>query len=324
MAKGDRVTRSAYNSLFTSVSNIMGIGAGQAGYGQQLLSRPANVGEVISAELLTNLRTDMAKAWAHQTNTAVVDSFTVGPPNLKLFISGDVLTDFATQYNNFINSGTTGILTRVALAHPSQLTSGTPITSTVRTTNWGGSTDVISHTVTVSFPGYTQGSLTVPAADHARVFFNAGGAIQISASLAGGTATSKNTTWTNLLAGFGVLSFKGTNSEITGTLNSGGSLGSTTGFTSLIIGAAAITILSQPGPAGVYAENDYIVQVSRPTSSTLAFTITFRDDDAGDQTGLGGPVDEEVTGTLTSLVRCARPSGENVDVPAPAGTSTTL
>lgn len=324
MAKGDRVTRVAYNTLQASVANIVGIGSDQVGYGQQVLSRQANVGEVVSAALVSHLRTDMAKAWAHQTNTVVVDNFEIGPPNLKLYQSGDVLRDFITQYNDFVNNATTGILARRNLANINQLTSGVEITSTTRTASWGGLTDVISHTVTVTFNGYTQGTLSVSPNNHARVFFNAGGSIQISASRTGGTGSTKDTTWTNLLSGFGVLSFRGSSSSITGTLNSGGSLASSTGFFGLIVGAAPTTILIQPGPAGVYAENDYVVQVSRPTSNTIAFTITFRDDDAGDQTGTGAAVDEEVTGTLTSLIRCTRPSGSNVDVPSPTGTSTTL
>lgn len=324
MAKGDRITRSAYNSLQSQIAGLMGVGTGQTGYGQALLSRQANVGEVVSSTLLANLRTDMAKAWTHQTNTAVVDSTTIGPPNLKLYQSGDLVSDFATQYSDFINNATTGILTRKTLAAAAQLTSGISITSTQRTTAWGGATDVISHVVTVTFGGYTQGSLSVTAADHARAFFNAGGSIQISASRTGGSSTSKNTSWSNLLSGFGVFNFGATTSSITGTLNSGGSLATTTGFFGLTVGAGATTVLIQPATAGVYVENDYNIAVRRPTDSTIEFTIQFRDDDAGDQTGLGPAVDEEVDGTLTSTVQCTRPSGSNVDVPAPTGSATAL
>jgi hypothetical protein len=101
---------------------------------------------------------------------------------------------------------------------------------------------------------------------------------------------------------------------------------STVGFNSLTVGSATYTqIFRTTGPsASKYIENDYIIKVRRPTTSTLEFVITFRDDDAGDQTGIGAPVDEEVVGTLTSVVRCTRPSGANVDVPAPTGVSTGL
>jgi len=104
----------------------------------------------------------------------------------------------------------------------------------------------------------------------------------------------------------------------------------TTGFFQLVTGSTNYTqIFRTTGPTtpnNKYVENDYIIKVRRPTASTLEFVITFRDDDAGDQTGIGSAVDEEVTGTLTSLVRCTRPSGTggNVDVPAPTGVATAL
>lgn len=326
MSKGDRITRSAYNTLQSQVAGILGLGSGQSGYGQSVISRAANVGEVISAPLLSQLRTDMAKAWTHQTNTGVVDNFLVGPPNLKLYQSGDVVTDFVTQYSDFINNATTGIFTRRALFNAAQMTAGISLSSAQRTTSWGGASQVqvISTTITVTFGGYTQGSLTVPAADHARVFFNAGGSIQLSATRTGGSGGSKNTTWSNMLTGPGAVSFRPTSTTIAGSLNSGGTVASSTGFFNLTVGAGLTTIMSQPGPAGVYAENDYIIQVRRPANNTLEFVVTFRDDDVGDQTGLGPPVDESVDGTLTVTAQCTRASGSNVDVPAPTATSTAI
>jgi hypothetical protein len=335
MSKGDRINRDLFNLLQSQAASLMGVGSGQTGYGQQVLSRQINVGEIISASLFNNLRTDLAKAFGHQLNQLVVDQnpdpnnlsspFNF-PPNLVLLESGDIVAfSFLDQFNNFINDPTVGVLARKDLAAAAQL-STTGLTSTPRTTAWGGASQAqtISHTVTVTFGGYTQGSLTVTAADHARCFFNAGGSIQLSASRSGGTVSSKNTTWSNMLSGFGVLNFRASTSNITGTLNTGGTLSSSIGFFDLTVGAAAVTLMNQTGPTGVYAENDYNVTVSRPTTSTLAFTITFRDDDAGDQTGLGPPVDEQVDGTLTSVVQVTRPSGSNVDVPAPTGSATAL
>jgi len=326
MSKGDRITRNSYNALQTQVAGLMGVGSGTTGYGQALVSRQANIGEVITATLLSVLRTDMAKAYAHQRNVAVVDSAVVGPPNLKLYVSGDVVSDFITQYTDFINNGSTGILANKDLANAAQLQANISISNTQRSTVWGGSAQVqaVSHTVTVTFGGYTQGSLTVSAADHARVFFNGGGSIQVSASRSGGTASSKNTIWSNMLSGIGNLSLRAISSTLSGSLNPSGSVATSVGFFNLTVGAGATTLLTQTGPTGVYAENDYIVQVRRPSTNTIEFIITFRDDDAGDQTGLGAPVDEPVDGTLTSLIQCTRPFGSNVDVPAPTASSTAI
>lgn len=326
MAKGDKITASRFNTIRATVVSIMGIGSGQTGYGQATISTAATPGTAVSSTTFNNLRTDMGKAYTHQTGELIANQpasvlANQLPPNLELITGTTTISDdILVQYNNFVNDGSVGILARKADADATQLDTAVS-TSTTRSATWGGAAQVqtLSHTVTLTFNGYTQSTLTVPAADHIRCFFNAGGSINISASLSL-TAGAKNSTWRSMLSGFGTLFFRNTGTTITGTTNPGGSTNNI-GFANLTTGAAATTLLTQPGPAGVYAENDYIVQVSRPTANTLAFTITFRDNDSGDQTGLGPAVDESVDGTLTSTVSVTRPSGSYVDVPAPTGVS---
>lgn len=329
MAKGDRITASRFNAIRNNVVRVMGVGSGEEGYGQQTLSQVVVPGQSITSTIFNNLRTDIAKAYSHQTGEFVVNtnanelvSSTLLPPNLDLVDGSTQITNaLLVQYENFAAN----ILTNRSLANVGQLTSGV-VSNQQRTTAWGGAsqTQSVSHTVTLTFNGYTQGSLTVSGADHARAFFNAGGTIDITASRSGGTVSTKNTTWTNMLSQFGTLRFGAASTSITGSTNTGGSVGSSVVFTSLTVGGAAQQMLFQPGPSGVYAENDYVVTVSRPTSDTLAFTITFRDNDDGDQTGLGDEVDENVDGTLTSSISVTRPFGDNVDIPSPTASSTTL
>ncbi len=346
MAKGDRITTAAYNNLQSTTSLVMG--ANSNGYGQFLNSAPAQVNTVITSTQWNNLRNDMRRAYLHQTNTDAVDTLAItnlNPPNLQVIGSSTVISDaILTQYTNFANS----INSNRNQHHPNQLTPNVAITSTQRTANWGGATDVISHTVTLTFNGYTQngGAFTVTPDNHATYFFNAGGYIQISANFVPTAAPvgSKNEMWQNLLTQFSQIYFSGNNTVAVGGFNTnstgsteGGTgptadsttpgVASTTGFFSLTTGSTGYTqIFRTTGPTGKYVENDYIIKVRRPTLSTLEFVITFRDDDAGDQTGIGAGVDEEVTGTLTSIVRCTRPSGTggNVDVPAPTGVATAL
>lgn len=345
MSKGTRITVAAFNNLQTTVNSIMGPNTG--GYGQLLSSVPAAVNTPVRADQWNALRSDMAKAYGHQTGSATADQLAItnpNPPNLQVIGSSTSISDaILIQYSNF----STNINNNRAAVVASQLTPNVAITSTQRTANWGGATDVISHTVTLTFNGYTQGggALTVSPANHAAYFFNAGGFIQLSAAFVPTSAPvgSKNAMWETLLAQFNQINFRSTTTTALGGFNTsvigsteGGTgptadsttpgVASTVGFDSLTIGAAAFTqIFRTTGPgASRYIENDYIIKVRRPTASTLEFVITFRDDDAGDQTGLGAPVDEEVTGTLTSIVRCTRPSGANVDVPAPTGVATAL
>lgn len=348
MAKGDRITTAAYNNLQSIASLVMGANAG--GYGQFLYSSQASTNTVITAAQWNALRNDMSRAYLHITGNSAQDTLAIvnlNPPHLQLIGSSTVISDaILTQYTNFANY----INTNKATVHPTQETPNVGITSTVRSTAWGNSIDVVSHTITVTFNGYTQngGAFTVTSDNHPRYFFNAGGKITISGSFVPTIdpppASSKNELWKNLMSQFGTISFANTSTSASGGFNnqtatsteagpSGTSdstpagVNSSFGFNNLVVGNTTWNqIFRSTGVAGKYVENDYIIKVRRPTNNTLEFIITFRDDDAGDQTGIGGPVDEDLSGTLTSIVRCTRPSGTapNVDVPAPLGTSTPI
>ena len=323
---GQTITSAEFNTMRTNCISILGVGTGTSGYGQDTSALTStSSGQLISASQISALRTLIAKAYAHQTNASVSNTVansavasSLQPPNLQLISSGSIIdADIYTQYQNFI----TNVVSNKASAHPAQLTS-TSYTSATRTTEWGVSPSVISVTSTFTFSGYTQGSLTVSAADHMRCFFNAGGEISILSTLTGGTVTSKYTTWQNMLNGVGTLTLKASSTSVSGTgLNTGYTLATTTGFNNLT--STAVTLLNQPGPNGVYTENDYVITARKPTSNTLEFTVTYRDDDLGDQTGLGPAVDETINGTLTAAFSSNRPFGANVDIPAPTKSGST-
>jgi len=66
-------------------------------------------------------------------------------------------------------------------------------------------------------------------------------------------------------------------------------------------------------PSGSYAENRYYIYARRDAGSTqLILTIQFQDNDVGDPN-----FDENVDGTLNSVISQYRPSGANVSVTAP-------
>lgn len=318
----------------------MGLGSGQTGYGQAVASSPVSAGSIISTTQWTNLRSDMSKARQHQTNVAVVDgaasiSANRGSPyqTLQILTSSTTISeDIRDQYNQF----SSGVNTEKALANSGQLSAATApsgVTNPIaRTGNWGGASQAqsLTHSFTLTFAGYTQGSLTVSSSDHARCFFNAGGIIQITSSRSGTAATTKDTDWTNMLSGFNTLNFTGTSTFLTspGAVNAGGAISSGTGWHSLTTGAAATTVLSQSSSVSKYAENRYLVSVSRPTANTLTFTITWQDNDIGDDTTPGDghnfKTDETVTGTINSSIFVRRPNTSNVDVPAPTATATAI
>lgn len=338
--RGTRATATDFNNIQATIASVLGAGTGQTGYGQAVASAQVAAGSVISTTQWTNLRNDLSKARQHQTNVAVSDGAASiaanrGSPfqTLQILTSSTTISeDIRDQYNQFA----AGVNTNRALANSAQLSAATApsgITNPIaRSGTWGGASQAqsLSHTFTLTFGGYTQGSTTISAADHARCFFNAGGVIQLTSSRSGSDATSKDTDWNNMLSGFNRFNFAGTSSYLTapGSFNSGGSISSGTGFHSLTVGAAATTVFSQASSVSKYAENRYLIAVARPTSSTLTFTITWQDNDIGDDTTPGDAyvnrVDEQVTGTINSNIFVIRPNTANVDVPAPTASATAI
>lgn len=337
--RGTRATAADFNNIQTTIASILGTGSGQTGYGQAVASSQVAAGSVISTTQWANLRSDLSRARVHQTNVAVSDGAASiaanrGTPYQTLQIvtaSTTISEDIRDQYNQFAS----GVNTSKSVANAAQLSAATTpsgLTNPVASAgSWGGASQAQSksHSFTLTFGGYTPtGGSAVSGANHMRCFFNAGGYIQISSTRTGTAATTKDTDWTNMLAGFGNFTFRATSSAISGTLNTGGSVGTSTGFHNLTVGAAATTVLSQSSSVSVYAENRYLISVQAPTSNTLKFNITWQDNDTGDDTtpadAYVNKVDESVTGTLNSYLYVIRPNTTNVDVPAPTCSNTAI
>ena len=66
VATGDNITAAGFNSLQSRVSNIMGTGSGDSGYGQTLASAQVAVTDIVQATDMINLKTDVDKANNHR------------------------------------------------------------------------------------------------------------------------------------------------------------------------------------------------------------------------------------------------------------------
>jgi hypothetical protein len=333
-----------YNSIQSVISNVLGIGSGNSGYGQAVSSTQVSANALITVAQMVSLRNDLSKARVHQTNTAVADGLAstagnIGSPyqTLQLITIPSVAPvtiqeAIRQQYSQFA----TGVQTNGdVIAASGQSTPSVSVASITRVADWNGT---ISSTVTVTFGGFNNGQYPVSAADHARVFFNAGGTITYNASNASwpaDTSASKSSDWASMLSGVGTVSFGAAATGISGTVNSPGTYASSSGFRSLTIGGSAVRILTQASSVSVYNENRFYIDVSRPTADTLSFVFTFADLDTGGVQLTPAPgstpgepsgpvVDEPVKGTLTSNVTCTYPSGSNVSVAAPSGSATAI
>jgi hypothetical protein len=304
--RGTQATAVDFNNIRTIVDNVYGIGSGQSGYGQTLLSTSAVAGGVISSTLWNNLRTDMAKARVHQTNIPVDDGTANNGQTLKVITSSTTVTEaLRFQFATFANQ----LNTDRNLVAPQQTTSGVALDSQQRTTSWGyepGNFEV-RYQLALSFNGYGS----VSGENHIRNFFNAGGSIDINASRSGGTSHPKNNDWSLLLSQFGIFSFKSTSCSVTGTINSPGSVATSQGLYTLPVGGEFVTLFTQASSNSLYSVNRYTIEARRPGLSGLIFRITFADFD------LDGAVADQVGGTLSSIVTCTRATGSNVAVPAP-------
>lgn len=286
---GSLIEKADYDTIKAKVDLVFGTGSGQTGYGQTITSPAVTAGSVISASQWLALRDDMVKARQHQTGTSVGTSSATDGANLLLPTGGTSITEaLRNQFNLFSNTITSDKFSIGA----AQFSSEGLITGS-RSTAWNGT---LTHTVTIS-----------STADNMRYFFNAGGKIRISANRSGGTSSSKNTTWDTMFTQMGEFVMDYTQTTYTGS----SATGSSTGWFDL---TTSNTLVGQKNaPSGSYAENRYYIYARRDAGSTqLILTIEFQDLDVGDPN-----FDENVDGTLNSVISQYRPSGANVSVTSP-------
>lgn len=303
------VTAARYNDLQAKVANVLGNGSGQFGYGQTLVSSQVAAETLIDSQHMSDLYTDMINARVHQVGSVPNSVATVSAGQVIEEDSSDTGTGRGIiQYEDLADTIETD-KDLIYTADTSQSTITANKTSSTRTTAWAG---VVDHVVTVTFAN----------ADARRHFFNAGGEIRFTADLDPAASNGKNNDWNNLLAAMGTAKFKS---------NGCASDGSAPG-TDLGIGNFDLTdtyqIVFQKDGSGVYAENDYNIAAKENSTNVIEFRIQFRDDDLGDDTddanndGAINPIDEDVTGTLDSVVGERLPTGTRVALPSPVFATT--
>ena len=276
------VTASRYNALQSKVAAVLSTGSGDKGYGMSTASAQVGAGDTINATHLSTLYTDINKCILHQTGSAT--TAIVQP------VAGDTVEeDNSTNkkgWAQFEANATTAETNRLNNSS-GNFTTETELTES-RTSSWGSGTDSINATFTATFS----------SADIKRNYFNAGGEIRLALALSSGSG-SKGTSWTNLFSGAGTIKFGRTATTCTGS-------GSTTSIGNVDMTGSHQTIFSKDVGSGVYGENDFNITARDNSSTVLEFVVTANDDDAGDQTGTGGPVDEDVGGTTTLTVSSFR------------------
>jgi membrane-bound inhibitor of C-type lysozyme len=288
----DIIQAADFNALWSRINTILGNGFGDTGYGQVLSANSVPAQSIVTAAYLEDLRTDLNRTFVHQTGSL---------SNLNQIVRTDIIAadtsggDTTKGFNDYVSLMATIEADRF-LCDDTQASIESAISST-RTTQWNGS---VTHEFTVTFGD----------ADKRRHFFNAGGQIFLTANLSSGSG-AKYTDWATMFNNMGTIKFAYNNTSSTGT-------GTGTGIGNYTLSGSYQTIFTKSG-SGVYAENTYIVQAKQNSTTQIQFLVRFSDNDSGDPA-----IDENVVGTLTSVIQQRRPSGQYVSVVGPSYSNTSL
>jgi hypothetical protein len=292
------ISAATFNAIRKKAVAVLGTGGSNPstdtanstyGYGQSVTSSAVTVGSIIRASSWIALRNDLVKARTHQIGS-VGTGTGQGPAwaNLVNITSGTVISNaIVTQFQGVADACVTNRFT----VFSSQ--KGSTSVSSTRTTTWGTTLTVqaITHSFRASFTDSTQ----------ARYYFNAGGVINYTASLADGVVANKYTAWVNTLSGMGTLTFAVNQSSTTfgsfAVTKSGAS-----GTTSNITLSGVDQVIYTSTQSAPYGTNTLTVSAKYITTSPYVIEITsvLTDGAAATATGIGPNVDEPLTGTVTS------------------------
>lgn len=233
MANGVGLTIEAddFNAIRNKIIKVLGTGIGNFGYGQTLQSSSVSPGDEIQTTQWNNLRWDIFNTLVHQTGTTPnivsatvqnVIKYGAGEPNFQY----NVLSDAASTNRFDLGIGQFAIESGVTVAQNVSFSSAARCT------------------ITVNFN----------TADQARYFFNSGGKIRFTSTRTGGSATTQNTVWSNLLASVGTRSFDGN----TSTVN----------FYTLT-NVEQLWVSQRPSAIEYYSGNEYKISVSCNQASNI-------------------------------------------------------
>jgi hypothetical protein len=305
MATGDLITASRYNQIQANVSSVLGVGAGNSGYGQQLQSSQVASTQTITAEHMNRLRQDMLTIFVHQRgdNNGFANT-------IPIIESGtDLVSDAPSgvgknEYESYPQLANTLLADRNTYTAQAISTNfsveSNRITST-RNTPWGGSqqSQSVFHEVRVQFA----------TANARRHFFNTGSQIRFEASLTnfpGGAGQDKFNNWAGMFTGMGTIIFK--SSE---TINTGSGTGTEIGNFNL---TDDYQIVFTKQGSLLYSDNTYKIKARQMDSQTIEFLVEFNDLHTGSSTVIPAiyGVDEPVEGTLTSRIHQFRATGTGI------------
>lgn len=269
-----------------NINTIWGSGTGDKGYGQSTTLPAVAAGATVSATSWANLVARNASLASHQGTTITA----ISAPS-----AGDTISAYAALSAN---------VTAVFNARNNAAAEGSDASVTTSSTSGWNTSSTLSKTITFA------------SAAQARYFFNAGGQIRLSWSRSGGTTSTQNTTWSDLLTASGTLVLTGAAASktinsvaYTGLTKIGGSgtpttLTTTEGYYALD-GTPSLNF--KQIPTGTYGANE--IEVSYSVSGAV---LTIYTDLSDDYTPPDPASPDLIDGTLSQITTVRPPSTANI------------
>ena len=306
---GGKIRASDFNGFANDINEIVGLGAGDSGYGQdQLLVTLVNAGQKIRAVNWNQLLKSIHFAAQHQGTGINIPTSTLDPdfpaPNKIISIIPDLENDIANVRANKLNYD----IAKMTFDSNKLSTSKTYYSPTEAATdpNKDDWTDTVSYEFKSTFVDE----------DAMRNFFNAGGEVRISSDLTAYDQRGQNESWANILSAIAVVKFSLTTTVSSAEIGTPG-----VGFTGLTNDYQLV--YSKGGAAGYYSGNQLNIYARKTGTNTIDFKVEFYDSYTDTPSASNNfPGVDYVDGTLTVTVDQQRAddddvSGDGVVSPSP-------
>lgn len=271
---GGKIRASDFNEFANDINEIVGLGAGDSGYGQsQLIVTPVAAGSKVRAVDWDSLLTSIRFAAQHQSTAITIPLSTSDPlfptPNKVIEVFPALEADIASVRANKLNYN----IAMMSLDTNRISSSKIFVDPTATGNHWDNSNNPQSYAFKTSFTDI----------DAMRNFFNAGGEIRISSDLTGYDAShAQSSSWDDLLTDTATIKLSNNLTESSAEVGTPG-----VGFSSI---TSTYTLVYTKGGTGDYVQNQLNI-FARTTGASIDIKVEYNDghlSDTGTWTNDGG------------------------------------
>ena len=271
---GGKIRAADFNGFANDINEIVGIGAGDSGYGQsQLLVTLVTAGSKVNAAAWDSLLTSIVCAAAHQGTTISIPTSTADADfpavNRIIDIIPTLESDIVNVRANKLNYDIASMTVETNLLSSSK----TFVDPAVAGNHWDNTNNPQSYEFKTTFAD----------TDAMRHFFNTGGELRVSSELTGyDISHAQNESWNDLLTLIAMIKLSNNSTESSASVGTPG-----VGFTGL---SSTYAIVYTKGGVGDYVSNQINVS-ARTNGAAIDIKVEYNDGhiaDTGTWTNDGG------------------------------------